>query len=221
MNPNRCLTLSCLASIVLSSIALGEPPSPVETFPVWPGNPPGVTPEGPEKRLENRPRPFYQLTNIAIPTVEVYAPASDKQTGAAWLVCPGGGLQRLAYEHEGLEVAQWATARGITAFVLKYRVPAPIQSGVADAQRALSLIRTRAESFQIDPSSIGVIGFSAGGEIAAYMATHSKERFYESINASDDASCRPDYAIMVYPGGLVSGRSGGELKEAIAQRIER
>lgn len=204
-------------NILLTSLSPAQALTPQETFAVWPAKPPGVTPEGPERRLEDRPRPFDQLTGISIPKVEVYAPSPDKRTGAAWLVCPGGGLQRLAYEHEGLEIAQWAVDRGITAFVLKYRVPAPVASGVADVQRALSLIRSRASTWEIDPDSIGVIGFSAGGEIAAWMATHANERLYESIDAVDEVSCQMNYAVMIYPGGLLE--RGGGLKEALAERI--
>lgn len=223
MNPNRLPSFTLLAlqaAVLLSTSLIAAPPSPTEIFPVWPDQPPGVTPEGPEEKLEGRPRPFYQLTGIARPTVEVYAPEPGQANGGALLICPGGGLQRLAYEHEGLEVAQWAMAHGMTAFVLKYRVPAPVESGAADAQRALSLIRSRASTWEIDPHSVGIIGFSAGGEIAAHLATHAEQRFYETINTEDAQPCHADYIVMVYPGGLISRRQGGALKSALADRID-
>lgn len=192
---------------------------PVETIDVWPGNPPTKNKvDGPEQILQGRPRPFYQLTNVSKPTISVFTPPKDQSTGAAVLVCPGGGLQRLAFEHEGLEVAHWLTSRGIAAFVLKYRVPAPINIGLQDAQRAMSIVRSRSAKWQVDPDTIGMMGFSAGGEIGAWMATHFDDRQYEPIDSLDEASCRPAFAALIYPGGLISYRTR-QLKEAIHSRI--
>lgn len=194
---------------------------PVEVFQVWPGEPPGDTREiGEEKILEGRRRPFYQITDVSVPTVSVFLPPKEHHTGNAILVCPGGGLQRLAIEHEGLEVADWLTAHGITAFVLKYRVPAPVSYGLRDAQRALGLIRARADEWAVDPENIGILGFSAGGEIAAWLSTHYSERQYDRIDDNDSFSCRPDFAALIYPGGLIE-RGSGALKESIASRINR
>lgn len=168
--------------------------------------------------MEGRPRPFYQITDVSKPTVSVFLPPKERRLGTALLILPGGGLQRLAYEHEGLEVAEWAVARGLTAFLVKYRVPAPAVSGTQDGQRALSLIRARANEWDIDPESIGTIGFSAGAEIAAWMTTHPSPRQYETIDANDSFSCRPDFVAMIYPGGLSVGNSSA-IKEPIGSRI--
>ncbi|MDA1274636.1 MAG: alpha/beta hydrolase [Verrucomicrobia bacterium] len=146
---------------------------PSEVFSVWPGAAPDQSRNvGEERIVEGRSRPFYQITGVSKPTVSVYLPSKVHRTGASILLCPGGGLQRLAIEHEGFEVADWLLSQNITVFLLKYRVPAPVKSGLQDAQRALSLIRSRSGDWGIDPNGIGVLGFSAGGEIAAWLSTH-------------------------------------------------
>lgn len=194
---------------------------PNEVFAVWPDKPPGLGRErGPEKLVEGRPRPFYQITDVSKPTVSVYLPPQAQRTGAAVLVCPGGGLQRLAIEHEGIEVAQWLTSLNVSVFVLKYRVPEAANIALQDAQRALSLIRARASEWGVDGNDVGVIGFSAGAELAAWLETHHPERQYEPVDASDKFSCRPAYATLIYPGGLLQG-GAFQLKEAIASRINR
>ena len=194
---------------------------PSETFFIWPGMkaPDDDRNVGKEHVLEGRRRPFYQLTDISLPTLDVFLPPADQRTGAAVLVCPGGGLQRLAYEHEGLEVADWLAGQGIAAFVLKYRVPAPVKMGLADAQRAMGIIRLRAEEWGIDPASVGILGFSAGGEIAAWLGTHHRERVYEARDAADELSCRPDFAGLVYPGGLLQWRTS-DIKSDILENID-
>lgn len=209
--------LSAVALLAVCSISFALEPD--ELFSVWPGRAPDETREAAtEKRVLGRRRPFYQITDISQPTVSVFLPPKERRTGAAILVCPGGALQRLAYEHEGLEVAEWLTLGDIAAFVLKYRVPGPATTGLKDAQRALSLIRARASEWGVDPENVGVLGFSAGGEIAAWLATHHKERQYETVDASDAFPCRPDFAALIYPGGLVTGRTG-QIKEQVASRI--
>lgn len=177
---------------------------------VWPGDPPGRTRiEGDEHVLEGRPRPFYQITDVSRPQVLAFLPPSERATGAGVLVCPGGGMQRLAIEHEGLEVAEWLVERGVAAFVLKYRVPAQSSVAVQDAQRALSLVRSRADEWNVTGEEIGMVGFSAGGEIGAWMAARNGQRGYDAIDAVDEYSCRPAFAGLIYPGGLVGFRSGG------------
>ena len=212
-----------IASVFFSSFAvvLANAAEPLETFYIWPGKtaPGDDRTVGEEHILEGRRRPFYQLTDISMPTLDVFLPSKEERTGTAILVCPGGGLQRLAYEHEGLEVAEWLTSQGIAAFVLKYRVPAPATMGLEDAQRAMGIIRSRAAEWDVDPKTVGMVGFSAGGEIAAWLSTHYKERTYETIDAADSASCRPDFIGMIYPGGLLQWRSG-EIKEDIASKID-
>lgn len=207
----------CLFTFLATVVARAIEPS--EVVPIWPGEPPGQgLARGEEKVVPARPRPFYQLTDISKPTLSVYLPPKERRTRTALLILPGGGLQRLAYEHEGLEVAEWAVKHHIAAFLLKYRVPAPATVGTADGQRALSLIRSRAAEWDVDADSIGVIGYSAGGEIAAWMVTHHAERQYAVLDAIDTVSCRPDFAALIYPGGLTA-RGGGGIKEPIAGKI--
>ena len=206
----------CFCSIFVS-VAVALEPS--EVFQVWPGKPPGQNRErGPEKLVEGRPRPFYQITDVSQPTVSVYLPPKGRRTGAAVLVCPGGGLQRLAIEHEGIEVAEWLTSQNITAFVLKYRVPERATVALQDAQRALSLIRARADQWGVDPDDIGVVGFSAGAELAVWLATHHQDRQYEPIDAIDRFSTRPAYAALIYSGGLLQG-GALQLKPSLATNL--
>lgn len=216
MNRRLSLFAALLLGLGFADAVAARPPD--ETLTLWPGTPPGVSrATGPEKKLEGRPRPFFQLTDIATPTLEVFHAPAEKRNGAAVLVVPGGGMQRLAYEHEGLEVAEWLNSVGLTAFVLKYRVPAPAFTGMIDAQRAMGLIRSHAGKWQIDPASLGFMGFSAGGEIGAWLVTHSSGRAYEAVDAADQQSCRPDFAALIYSGGLL--QRGGALKEPIATNL--
>ena len=148
----------------------------------------------------------------------VYSPAW-KNTGAAVVVLPGGGYQILAIDLEGTEVCDWLTSKGITCVLLKYRVPglelypksAPYpKSGpypespmaLEDAQRAMGLVRFHAVEWHIDPRKIGVLGFSAGGHLSAAISTHFEKRLYSDVDAADKESCRPDFAVAIYPGHL-------------------
>jgi acetyl esterase/lipase len=142
----------------------------------------------------------------------VYSP-HGKNTGVAFVVFPGGGYQELAMDLEGTEVCDWLTSRSITCVLLKYRVPAPRsapnwgaypQSSIAleDAQRTIGLVRYNAAKWHIDPHKIGVLGFSAGGHLIAAIGTHFERRLYPAVDAADRESCRPDFAVALYPGHL-------------------
>jgi acetyl esterase/lipase len=138
----------------------------------------------------------------------VYSPAGHN-TGAAIIVFPGGGYNVLAIDLEGTEVCDWLTSRGITCVLLKYRVPCvktgpyrDCRTALQDAQRAVGLVRFRAAQWQIDPHKIGVLGFSAGGHMVAAISTHFETRLYPTVDAGDRTSCRPDFAIALYPGHL-------------------
>jgi acetyl esterase/lipase len=138
------------------------------------------------------------------PTLTIYLPPADKATGAAVVICPGGGYGHLAMDHEGHQIGQWLNSFGVAGFIVAYRHsrsgagyghPAPIQ----DAQRAIRTVRSRAREWSVDPSRIGILGFSAGGHLASTAATHFNESFCEPRDAIDRASCRPDFAVLVYP----------------------
>jgi len=193
-----------------TAAAAGEPvwqPSPGHVqVPIWPGTPPDLVAD---------PRPESGAsTHVSRPTMTVYAP-KGRNSGAAVLVFPGGGYQVLAMDLEGTEICDWLTSRGVTCVLLKYRVPnsgptlvngrryyPKVQTALQDAQRAIGLVRQHAAQWHVDPRKIGVIGFSAGGHLVAAVSTHFGQRTYRPVDAADALSCRPDFAIAVYPGHL-------------------
>jgi len=189
-------------------------PSPGHTqLPIWPGAVPDAQPvPGPEHitLVTNlvAGKPWVAVENVSQPTMTVYSPKGTN-TGAAVIVFPGGGYNILAIDLEGTEICDWLTSRGITAVLLKYRAPTPKvgryrESPLAlqDAQRTLSLVRFHAPELHIDSHKIGVIGFSAGGHLVAATSTHFEKRSYSPVDAADQVTCRPDFAIALYPGHL-------------------
>jgi acetyl esterase/lipase len=155
--------------------------------------------------------------NVTQPTMTVYSPKGTN-TGIAVVVFPGGGYQCLAMDIEGTEICDWLTSKGVTAVLLKYRVPVKRQGAYGesppafeDAQRTVGLVRFHAAECKIDPHKIGVIGFSAGGHLVAAVSTHFDRRSYPAVDAADNASCRPDFAIACYPGHLWNDDIGLKL----------
>jgi len=188
---------------------------------LWPGTAPDETDVniGPERskmspKLERKQVEVTEstklITGVTNPTITLRRPAAGKESGTAMLICPGGGYWDLYWQLEGEEVAAWLNSFGVTGIVLKYRVPRrsddvkgePARRPLQDAQRAVSLVRSRAGEWGIDPQRIGIIGFSAGGHLAAATATRFEKRTYEPVDAVDKISCRPDFAIPVYSGYL-------------------
>jgi acetyl esterase/lipase len=205
-------------------------PSPGHTqIPIWPGAAPDPQPvAGPENTVTDTKdlvagRPWVYVSNVTRPTMTVYSP-KGKNTGAAVVVFPGGGYQILAIDLEGTEVCDWLTPRGITCVLLKYRVtgvgPYP-KSGpypespmaLEDAQRTVGLVRFHAAEWHIDPNKIGVLGFSAGGHLVAAISTHSAKRVYPAVDAADKESCRPDFAVAIYPGHLSLSAAEWDAKQ--------
>jgi acetyl esterase/lipase len=189
--------------------ALGwTPPAGMVTMPIWPGTPPDATPNlPPEGGASSRMmagRSYIRLTNVSAPTITVY-PAKGKNTGAAIVVFPGGAYQILSMDLEGTEVCDWLNQIGVNCVLLKYRVP---NSGpyprspqaLEDAQRAVGLVRQHATEWGIDPNRVGVIGFSAGAHLSVAVSNHYEKRLYDPIDAADALSCRPDFALVLYPG---------------------
>jgi acetyl esterase/lipase len=185
---------------------------------LWPGKAPGETKDiGPEKYQENKPGQagVKRLTNVSEPTLAVYRPAKGKANGSAVIVAPGGGYSILAIEHEGTQTCEWLNTLGVTAVLLKYRVPKRDMqmpdnlAAIQDAQRAISVTRANAKQWGIDPTRIGMLGFSAGGNLTAWTALAEK-RYYESIDDADKLSHRPDFAMLIYPAYFAD--KGGELK---------
>ena len=204
-------------SLIVASPASATEPKVVE---IWPGKVPDESGEiGPERVRMSSPtdrkqveviEPTRLITGVTHPSITIYRPAKDKETGTAMLICPGGGYWDLYWQLEGEEVAAWLNSIGVTGIILKYRVPRrpdepkgePARRPLQDAQRAVSLIRSKAKEWGIHPERIGIVGFSAGGHLAIATATSFDKRTYEPIDDVDKISCRPDFAIPVYSGYL-------------------
>jgi acetyl esterase/lipase len=180
----RTLPLALLAALIALPLICAADKAP-KTELLWPKGAPGAV----------------GTTDADKPALTIYTPPADKANGTAVVVCPGGGYGALAMGHEGKDVAAWLTKRGVTAFVLKYRLgkryrhPAPMQ----DVQRALRTVRARAKEFEIDPHKVGVWGFSAGGHLASTAATHFDDGKADADDPIEKQSCRPDFAILCYP----------------------
>ncbi len=201
--------------------AAWQPASGVAQVAIWPG-------AAPDTPLSDRPesvamadnlvagRPWRWVTDVSTPTMTVF-PAKGKNTGAAVVVFPGGGFMGLAIDLEGTEVCDWLTSKGVLCVLLKYRVPRSedyydqkldrqvepkVFAAFQDAQRTISLVRSRAAQWGVDPKKIGVLGFSAGGYLAAKTATEFERRAYRPVDVADRESCRPDFSVPIYPGHL-------------------
>ncbi|HXR40383.1 MAG TPA: alpha/beta hydrolase [Terracidiphilus sp.] len=204
----------------LSAQLSGWPPAPGHlTVPLWPGAAPGIAsdaPANPPAEADTTTakdnliagRPVVRLGHVSAPTLTLYpAKAGSSSPTPAFVVFPGGGYSILAIDLEGTEVCDWLNSAGVTCVLLKYRVPnsGPYPKSPAalqDAQRAVGLVREHAAEWGIDPNRVGVLGFSAGGHLAAALSTHFDQRLYDPVDAADKLSCRPDFAVVIYPGYL-------------------
>ncbi len=203
-----------------AAIAAAPPPPVVR---IWPGRAPGAkgdigperdtTPRGPDGKPEDN---IIRLGDVSEPTLTVYRPTKRKDTGAAVVVCPGGGYHILAWDLEGTEICAWLNSIGVTGVLLKYRVPshrnterwdAPFQ----DAQRAMRLVRSRASEWGIDPQRVGMIGFSAGGNLIVRLVSDPDRRSYEPVDAADALSCMPNFTMLIYPAIPVDAGDKGRL----------
>jgi acetyl esterase/lipase len=162
-----------------------------------------------------------RLGNVTEPTITVYGPPETKDTGSAVVVFPGGGYRILAMDLEGTEICKWLNSIGITAVLLKYRVPEPVGAPryaepLQDAQRAMSLVRSHAGDWKLNPDRIGVLGFSAGGHLAAVLSSKFGSRAYPPADEADRVSCRPDFVVLVYPAYLSIRDEGEQLAPEVA-----
>jgi acetyl esterase/lipase len=228
----RLMFALCVVSAVSAQTPVWQPAPGHTQVPIWPGAAPDAQPvKGPEDvgsdpKFLIAGKPVVGVNNVTRPTMTVYAPAG-KNTGAAVVVFPGGGYQTLAIDLEGTEVCDWLTARGITCVLLKYRVtdvgaypksgPYPeAKMALEDAQRAVRLVRFHAAEWHIDRNKIGVLGFSAGGHLAVAMSVYFDRRLYPEMDAAEKESCRPDFAVAIYPGHL--SRSAAESDAAVGKK---
>lgn len=216
MNRSALLAAVSVAalSISLAAQTSGWPPSPDHlTLPLWPGAAPGAPAHPAPEADTTTPqmplvagRSLWHLGNVSSPTLTLYRPAGNN-TGAAVVVFPGGGYSILAIDLEGTEVCDWLNSAGVNCVLVKYRVPGTgpypkSPAALQDAQRAMGLVREHAAEWGIDPGRVGVLGFSAGGHLAAAISNHYEQRLYDPIDAADKLSCRPDFAVVIYPGYL-------------------
>ena len=217
---NRILHVALIAVLVPAGVPMCARAQQV-TLPLWPhGAPETVQMPGAEKditkpddRLVNG-RPLMHMTNVSQPTLAVYKPDAAKDTGAAVVVLPGGGYRILAYDLEGTEVCQRLNSIGVTCVLSKYRVPINNADGkgqghypartedLEDAQQAMRITRQHAAEWKIDPSRVGVLGFSAGGHLAVMLSNHYDFRYKGESDADAAVSTRPDFAIVIYPAYL-------------------
>jgi acetyl esterase/lipase len=161
-----------------------------------------------------------RLTGVSHPTITVYPAPPQNNSGAAVVVFPGGGYRILAFDLEGTEVCQWLNAVGVSCVLLKYRVPNagpyPAHSeDLADAQRAVRLTRQHAVNWKLDLNRIGVLGFSAGGHLAAALSNHADDEVYPPSDAADHLSAQPNFALIIYPGGLVHPPERRQLEPGV------
>ncbi len=211
------LLFLAIAAIVLTASAQTSgwpPPANLTTIPLWPNGAPGAPPAHPGGEADMTTakdnliagKPLIRLGNVSVPTLTVYPPKTPN-TGAAIVVFPGGGYNILAIDLEGTEVCDWLNSAGITCVLVKYRVPGTgpypkSDAALQDAQRAMGIVREHAAEWHIDPKRIGVLGFSAGAHLSAAISTHYDKRLYDAVDAADQLSCRPDFALIIYPGYL-------------------
>ena len=181
-------------------------------LPLWPAG--NLTPlDQPEKiteRSKDPAKPNRSFTHVSNPTITVYRPATTGAPVPAVVICPGGGYNGLAIDKEGYDVARWLNSNGVAGIVLKYRVPKRPDDGkhllpLQDAQRALGVVRAHATEWNLDPHRLGIMGFSAGGHLLANLCNNFDSRAYAPVDDADRLSCRPDFAMLIYPAYLTSG----------------
>ncbi len=225
------LTVLCSSTIVSAQTTSKTDPSSSPTklvnatvLKLWPGTPPGpAMTVGAEQDFTKDSdkliagRRIIKLGNVSSPEVHVFLPPEEKRNGSAIVICPGGGFHILAWDLEGTEVASWLNSIGITAIVLKYRVPTNShkpawKSPTQDAQRAISLTRSHAKEWKVDSEKVGILGFSAGG-VTAVRASLSPTRHYAKIDAIDEYSCKPNCSVLIYPGGVANQEKTGPLDD--------
>src|SRR6478672_7414068 len=213
----HCFFVLGIALVASSALSSQDPaPQPASgqiTLNLWPHGAPGTKPTAEAEADISKPgdylvagKSIIRLGNVSKPTITLY-PAKSDPSGAAVVVFPGGGYNILAFDLEGTEVCEWLNSIDVTCVLLKYRVPdsgpyPKSSAALQDAQRALGFVRSQAAEWHIDPNRVGVLGFSAGGHLAAALSTHYDQRLYDGVDAADQLSCRPDFAVIIYPGYL-------------------
>ncbi len=186
-----------LATMGGAPVANGVEQAPL-TVQLWPDKAPGKSTDLDETDSPDRQNNVQRITNVGRPSLALFKAKSVNGPAPAVVVCPGGAYSILAYNLEGTEVARWLNSIGVTAVVLKYRVPDNRAGALQDVQRAMRLVRHHASAWNIDPKRVGVLGFSAGGHLAARASTAFAASSYTAVDQADQLDCRPDFTILVY-----------------------
>jgi acetyl esterase/lipase len=221
-----CTRFVLFAALIIATTSFAQqsgwqPAAGHTQIPIWPKGVPGGSPANLPAEVDTTTpkmplvagKVLVHLGNVSVPTITLYKPAKQKSPAPAVVVFPGGGYQILAIDLEGTEVCDWLNAKGIACVLLKYRVPntgpyPKSSAALQDAQRAVGLVRQHAAEWGIDPKRVGVLGFSAGAHLAAALSTHFDKRLYDVVDGADQLSCRPDFAVIVYPGYLALDKEG-------------
>ena len=194
-----------------------------EEITLWPA---GEVPDEP-KDIKERKKPTktdalgkMRIAYIDNPTLTIYRASEEKANGTGVIICPGGGYNILAWTHEGTEIAEWFNSIGVSAFILKYRVPrrdpeTPHSLPLQDAQRAIRIVRSNAKKWNVDPDRIGLLGFSAGGHLTVMSGVHYNKKTYPKVDTADDFSARPDFLMPIYPAYLGNRVNKDKLSELI------
>jgi len=208
--------------LIVSCLALPTLQGATEPMLLWPKGAPGQNDFSKPEKDGRSVGKIMAVTFVTAPTITLFQPPDELRTGAAVLVCPGGGYDHLAFDKEGTKICEWLNSIGVAGVLLKYRVPAAqglpkYAPALQDAQRALGIVRSQAAAWKIDPARIGIIGFSAGGHLAAALGSNFQTRTYPSVDQSDTVSCRPDFAMLIYPAYLaVEGPEWYKLAPEVA-----
>ena len=206
-----------------------QPAAGHRQIPIWPNGVPGGLPTNSSAEVDTSDgksqliagKPLIRLGNVSEPTITLYKSVNQASSAPVVVVFPGGGYNILAIDLEGTEVCDWLNSTGVACVLLKYRVPntgpyPKSSAALQDAQRAVGLVRQHAAEWGIDPKRIGVLGFSAGAHLAAALSTHFDKRLYDAVDAADQLSCRPDFAVIVYPGYLALDKEGMKTNPEIS-----
>lgn len=189
-------------------------PGAEPTLAIWPAQAPDEpqAERKPESVTGAKPGEVLRIREVSCPTITVCGPKKVPANGAAVVVCPGGGYGILAARKEGAEIVRWLNSLGVTGVLLKYRVPRrggeyeKHHHALQDAQRAMGIVRHRAEDWGIDPNRVGILGFSAGGHLSASLCNNFEKRTYKYVDAADRRSCKPNFAVLIYPAYLKTGK---------------
>jgi acetyl esterase/lipase len=201
----RSFSIISSAILMASTQAFSEDQNPTTVY-LWPSKVAEFKDKPSEEISPDNKGDVTRIAKILSPSITIYPTSPSDKPSPAILVCPGGGYNILAIDKEGTEIAEWLNSKGITAIVLKYSVPKVRDEALKDIQRAMGIIRQNAKEWKIDDTKLGVIGFSAGGHLAARLVETHQTRTYEAIDEADKLSCKPNFCMLIYPAWLEAGK---------------